>query len=295
MAMSLPHKATFVASVTAFMMAVAKFAVGMGTGSMAVLASAIDSLLDMLMSLFNLYAVKNSEKEADETFNYGRGKIEGLASLFEGALIGLSGLFIVYQSGVNLLQSRRIGDLDVALWVMIASTLVTAALVLFLAHVGRKTNSLVVRADTLHYRSDLYVNVGIIASLGAILLTDWHWIDGVVSIAIAAFIIVSAYKIAQEGVMMLLDRALEAELIERIKLVIESAPKVQSYHYLRTRRSANMYLVDVHLVFNEAILLKDAHAVSDWVEAKIRALDEGARWLITVHLDPKDDSQKEEF
>lgn len=293
--MSLPHKATFVASVTAFMMAVAKFAVGMGTGSMAVLASAIDSLLDMLMSLFNLYAVKNSEKEADETFNYGRGKIEGLASLFEGALIGLSGLFIVYQSGVNLLQSRRIGDLDVALWVMIASTLVTAALVLFLAHVGRKTNSLVVRADTLHYRSDLYVNVGIIASLGAILLTDWHWIDGVVSIAIAAFIIVSAYKIAQEGVMMLLDRALEAELIERIKRVIESAPKVQSYHYLRTRRSANMYLVDVHLVFNEAILLKDAHAVSDWVEAKIRALDEGARWLITVHLDPKDDSQKEEF
>lgn len=295
MAMSLPHKATIVASVTAFLLAIAKFAVGIATGSMAVLASAIDSLLDMLMSLFNLYAVKNSEKEADELFNYGRGKIEGLASLLEGTLIGFSGLFIIYQSGVNLIEAREIESLDTALWVMIVSTIVTAALVLFLAHVGKKTNSLVVRADTLHYRSDLYTNVGIIVSLGVIFLTQWHWVDAVVSIAIAAFIIASAYKIANEGVMMLLDRALEPELLEQIRQVIEAAPKVQSYHYLRTRRSANTNLVDVHLVFNEAILLKDAHVISDWVEDRIRLLDEQARWLITVHLDPKDDSKQEEI
>lgn len=293
MAMSLPHKATFIASVTALVMAIIKVVVGAITGSMAVVASAIDSLLDMIMSLFNLFAVKNSEKEADEIFNYGRGKIEGLASLFEGSLIAVSGIFIIYQAVSNLVHHKEIVSLDIALWVMIGSTVVTLALVLFLVAVARKTDSLVIKSDVLHYQSDLYVNVGIIVSLALIFFTDWHWIDSVVSIFIALYIIVSAYRIAKEGVLMLMDRALDEHLTDGIKAIVEAHPKVNSYHYLRTRKSANMNIVDVHLVFDEKMLLKEAHAVSDEVEDQIRALDVEAKWIITAHMDPKDDSHIE--
>lgn len=288
--MTLPHKATLIASITAFVMTSAKIAVGIITGSMAVIASAIDSLLDMLMSLFNLYAVKNSEKSPDEIFNYGRGKIEGLASLFEGSLIALSGFFIIYQSTQNLLERKEIVSLDIALLVMILSTIATLFLVLFLGFVSKKTNSLVIKADSLHYKSDLYVNIGIIISLIFIYFGGWHWIDSAVSIFIALFIIASAYKIAKEGVLMLLDRALEEHLISGIRQIVEEEPQVRSYHYLRTRKSANMNLVDIHLVFSDEIMLLDAHKISDRVEDRIKALDESVRWIITVHLDPKDDS-----
>lgn len=272
------------------MLAVVKLFVGISTGSAAVLASAIDSLLDMLMSLFNLYAVRNSEKEADDRYNYGRGKIEGFAGLFEGALIMASGLFIIYQGSKNIFTQQAITDLDIALWVMVFSTVVTAALVFFLVYVAKKSRSMVVRADVVHYQSDLYTNLGIIFSLGVIFFTDLHWIDGVVAIVIACVIIASAFRISKEGFMMLMDRALDPQLVEEIEKIIKHAPLVKSHHYLRTRRSANTHVVDVHLVFDEQILLKDAHDVSDSVEAAIRALDPESGWLITVHLDPKDDS-----
>lgn len=288
--MSLPRRATIVASLTAFMLAVVKLFIGILSGSAAVLASAIDSLLDMLISLFNLYAVQNSEKKIDDRYNYGRGKIEGFAGLLEGALIGASGLFIIYQGAKNIFTKAEIAQLDAALWVMVFSTTVTAALVLFLIHVAKKSRSMVVRADVVHYQSDLYTNLGVIFSLGAIFFTGWHWIDGVVAIAIACVIIYSAFHISKEGFLMLMDRALEPELVEKIEQAIEKAPRVRSYHDLRTRRSANTNLVDLHMVFDEEILLKDAHDISDGVEAAIRALDPDAGWLITVHLDPRDDS-----
>ncbi|MDR3347589.1 MAG: cation diffusion facilitator family transporter [Helicobacteraceae bacterium] len=290
MALSLERKATAIAGFVAFTMAIVKFVAGLVSGSMAVISSAIDSLLDMTMSLFNLYAVKTSEMNADDTFNYGRGKIEGIAALVEGALIAFSGAFIIYQSARNILERKTLESLESALAVMLCSATVTLLLVLFLRYVGRKTNSLIIRADLLHYKSDLYTNIGIILSLGLIAINGWHIIDSLVSIAIAAFIIVSAYKIAKEGIMVLLDRAIEEPLLSQIIAVINNVPNVRSYHYLRTRRSAKTYVVDVHLVFNDSILLKDAHAASDFVESAIAALIPEAKWLITVHLDPYDDS-----
>lgn len=271
-------------------MAIIKVIVGIASGSMAVIASAVDSLLDMLMSLFNYYAVHNSQKGADGAYNYGRDKIEPLAALIEGILILLSGLFIIYHSAVGLITHELIEDVGIAIWVMLFSTLITAILAAFLWFVGKKSNSMIIKSDLLHYKSDLYVNVGIIASLGLITLTGWHTIDKIVSIAIALFIIYSAFNIAKEGVQMLLDHALEPRLVEAIIAILGSAPNVHSYHFLRTRRSAQTNVVEVHLVFNESIALKTAHNASDFVEEAIAKLDAKAKWLITVHLDPYDDS-----
>ncbi|MDR1912037.1 MAG: cation diffusion facilitator family transporter [Helicobacteraceae bacterium] len=292
MALSIERKSTIITSATAFLLSIAKFMAGILTGSMAVITSAIDSLLDMAMSLFNLFAVKQSELNPNETFNYGRGKIEGLAALFEGILIAFSGAFIIYQSARNLIDAKPIGDLGAAIWAMIFSIVVTTCLIIGLTMALRKTNSLILKADLLHYKSDLWTNIGIIVSLGLIALSGWHFIDGVISIAIAIFILFGAFKIACEGVLTLLDRAIEEPLLSAICAIIQKAPLVKSYHSLRTRKSAKTYIIDVHLVFNDDISLIEAHDSSDFVENAIAALEPNAKWLITVHLDPKDDSQE---
>ncbi|MDR2638339.1 MAG: cation diffusion facilitator family transporter, partial [Helicobacteraceae bacterium] len=150
-----------------------------------------------------------------------------------------------------------------------------------------------IRADLLHYKSDLWTNIGVIVSLGLIALSGWHFIDGAVSIAIAIFIIFGAYKIIREGVLTLMDCAIDEPLLNQIRQILANAPRVENYHSLRTRKSAKTYLVEAHLVFCEAISLKDAHDTSDYAESAIAALDPNAKWLITIHLDPRDDSADE--
>ncbi|MDR2152804.1 MAG: cation diffusion facilitator family transporter [Helicobacteraceae bacterium] len=293
MAMSLERKSTFLTSAAAFLLAAAKLIAGILTGSMAVISSAIDSLLDMTMSLFNYYAVKQSELNPNETFNYGRGKIEGIAALIEGALIACSSAFIIYQSVRNLIDGKQIEALGAAILTMTVSMIATACIVAGLTLAGRQTKSLIIRADLLHYKSDLWTNFGVIVSLGIIALSGLHFIDGAVSIAIALFIAFGAYKIIKEGVLTLLDRAIEEPLLSQIREIVANAPRACGYHYLRTRKSAKTYVVEAHLVFDETISLKDAHDTSDYVETAIAALDKNAKWLITVHLDPRDDSKDE--
>ncbi|MDR3162824.1 MAG: cation diffusion facilitator family transporter [Helicobacteraceae bacterium] len=290
MELSLPKKATILASVTAFFLALIKFAAGIASGSMAVLSSAIDSLLDMAISLFNLYAVKISEMDEDGQFNYGRDKIEGLAALLEAIVIGITGIYIIVQSVSNIVGGKRLEMVDAAIWAMLFSTVVTAFLIWFLFSCWHKTQSMIIYSDLQHYKSDLFTNIGIIVSLVLIALSGFSAIDSVVSIVIAVFIIYNAKKVAGVGIIMLLDRAIDKPLLDRIENVLKNAPNILGYHYLRTRKSAHTYVVDVHLVFNEESSLRDAHDVSDYVEEEIASLDRSSKWFITVHLDPRDDS-----
>lgn len=287
--MTLQKRATILASLVAFLLTVVKLVVGVLSGSVVVLASAIDSILDMVISLFNLYAVRTSEKKTDDVYNYGRGKIEGFASLLEGLLITVSGFYIIYKAVDQYLSGEVIVHMNYAIGVMLVSIAATGGLVLYLNHAAKKTGSLVVKADALHYKSDLYTNLGIIVSLGIIFLTGLQWIDSAVSIAIALYIIAQAFSIMKEGYFMLMDRALDDEEVKAIEDVIRSHPEVNSYHYLRTRQSGTIKMVDVHLVFNDKMLLKEAHAVADDVEMEIRKIDDNVSWMLNVHMDPYDD------
>ncbi|CAE10691.1 cation diffusion facilitator family transporter [Wolinella succinogenes] len=288
--MTLQKKATLISSLTAGTLAIIKFVVGLASGSVAVLASAIDSILDLTISLFNYVALHNSEKPADETFNYGRGKIEALASVIEGTIITLSGLFILYESIQKLYYGEEVSHLTPSIIVMGISFVVTLALVLFLLYVAKKSQNMVIKADALHYQTDLLSNGVILFSLGFIAWTEYHFIDGVLGILIAFYIIYSAYGLIKEGVWMLLDKAMDEEMTEKIRSIIAACPEVSSFHHLKTREAGSDRFVDVHLVFGREFMLVEAHAVSDRIEAAIEALDQGVRWSITVHLDPFDDS-----
>ncbi|USN57759.1 MAG: cation diffusion facilitator family transporter [Candidatus Peribacteria bacterium] len=157
--MYLPQLATIIASITAFTLMSMKLVIGMMSGSVSVLSSAIDSLLDLFVSLFNLVAVKTAQKPADKKFNYGRGKSEAIASFVEGGVIAISGVYIFVLSSKKIFTSESLELLGPAMSVMIVSIIVTFLLVVFLQHIAKKTDNLVVEADALHYKTDLYTNI----------------------------------------------------------------------------------------------------------------------------------------
>lgn len=288
--MTLEKKATVVSSSVAGILVVIKFVIGILSGSVAVLASAIDSMLDMFVSLFNLFAVNESEKPADDKFNYGRGKVEAIASVIEGSIITTSGLFILYQAIKKLITGESTTYLGISISVMLISLIFTVSLVIFLNYVAKKRNSMVIRADALHYKTDVWANLSILVSLLIIYLTDWHIVDAIMGIAIALYIIYSSFELIRDGVLMLLDVALDSSVVDKIVDIIESEEEVNSFHYLKTRQSGKDRFVDVHLVFDTNISLLRAHQISDRIEERIGEIDSNSSWIINIHLDPYDDS-----
>ncbi len=289
--MTLEKKATIVSSSVATVLIIIKLAIGILSGSVSVLASAIDSVLDLIVSAFNLFAITKSEKPADDEFNYGRGKIEALAAVIEGTVITMSGLFILYEAIHKAINNKPTKLLETSILVMSISIVLTIGLVLFLNFVAKKTNNLVIRSDALHYKTDIYSNGAILLALVLIHFTGIQIIDSIFGGAIAIYIIYSAYEIIKEGVLMLLDVALDSEIVEKIKDIIISTNGVTDYHFLKTRRSGKTNFVDVHVVMTPNISLLEAHRISDTIEEKIKELDKESNWSITIHLDPYDDSE----
>lgn len=288
--MSLPRIATLVSTITAFVLAVSKLIVGLISGSVTVIASAVDSLLDMAVSIFNMIAVKVSESDLDSKYNYGRGKIEGMAALFEGLLISASALFIMYEGVNKIIHEKAIVSIDISLYVMLVSIVATVALVLFLNHVARKTDSLVIRSDALHYKTDLFSNLAIIVTLIVVKITGIYAIDFVVSIGIGIYILYSAWELVKEGFENLLDVSLDFKSVEKIKELIKKEPLVVDFHCLRTRKAGYRNFLDVHLVLTPDMKLKMAHMIIENVEDKIRLINEDKTWIINIHADPYDDS-----
>ena len=288
--MSLPRIATIASSSVAFILAIAKVIVGFLTGSVAVIASAADSILDMFVSIFNMIAVRVSESKADHMFNYGKGKIEGIAALFEGLLIIASAIFIFYTAIDRLINHKEIAQIDLAFYVMVFSLIVTFGLVLFLNFVAKKTNSLVIKSDVLHYKTDLISNGAIVIVLVLVKFTGWYQIDFIISILIAIYIFKEATELVKDGFLNLMDVSLDFKTVESIKDIIKKEPLVLDYHCLRTRQSGHRNFVDVHLVLTPDMKLKLAHSIIEKVEEKIRALDTTKTWIINIHADPYDDS-----
>ncbi len=288
--MTLQKKATIIASITATVLIIIKLTIGILSGSVAILASAIDSVLDLIISAFNYFAINKSEQPANKTFNYGKGKIEALAAVIEGTIITMSGLFILYQAIKKAYAGGETTFLGSSILVMAISLVITIALVIFLNYVAKKTNNMVIKSDALHYKTDVLSNGGILISLLLIYSTGFHLMDAIMGVIISIYIIYCAYEIIKEGVYILLDAALDEKIVNEIKNIIRNEEKVNDFHYLKTRKSANTNFVDVHLVFNNGISLLKAHSLGDKIEDKIALINKNEIWIINIHLDPYDDS-----
>lgn len=287
--MTLQKKATVVSTSVAALLTLIKLVIGIASGSVAVLASAIDSVLDMFVSIFNYFAISNSEKPADKTFNYGRGKIEALASVIEGTIITMSGIFLLYHAVKKSMNDTVSQYMDISLIVMILSLFITIFLVMYLNKIAKKTGSMVIKADALHYKTDVYTNAAVLISLVLVNFTGYEIIDVIVGSAIALFIIYSAYELIHDGILVLLDRAVDDNVVLDIEKIINANENVNAYHLLKTREAGHQTFVEVHLVFDCVITLLDAHKASDDIERKIQKLDSQRDWVINIHMDPYDD------
>lgn len=293
--MTLQKKATIISSLTAFVLVVVKVWVWVISWSVAVLASAIDSLLDFCVSVFNFFAVKEAEKWKDEEYNYWRWKIEALASFVEGLVIIASAIYIFYSSIEKLITWEKIEYMMVSIYVMMFSLVLTWWLVAFLLWVAKKTWSLVIKSDALHYKTDVLSNLWILVWLVLINFSWFYAIDSIIWIIIALYIGYSAFELVQTWYEFLMDRALDDEKVEKIKSILDNEKWLNSYHMLHTRRSVGLNFVSVHLVFTPKASLIEAHKVSHKIEDKILAIDPENKWEIVTHLDPYDDELCDDF
>jgi ferrous-iron efflux pump FieF len=275
--------------VTASILIVAKTIAWYITGSVSLLASMVDSVMDSAASLINLFAIRYSLQPADEEHRFGHGKAEPLAGLAQAAFISGSAVFLVFHAIDRLRRAHVLEQVAIGQNVMWLAIVLTLVLLAIQRYVIRKTDSTAIRADSLHYMTDLLNNVSVLVALYLATL-GWVWADSVFAIAIAVYIFYSAFQIGLEAFQQLMDRELPVEVLERINAIAMAHPEVTGTHHTRTRQSGQTRFVQMHLELNEDMSLKHAHEIADGIEQEIMEFLPGAE--VIIHQDPIDDSDK---
>ncbi|MGD8615227.1 MAG: cation diffusion facilitator family transporter [Gammaproteobacteria bacterium] len=277
------HLATGASVATAGILIAAKLAAWLLTGSVSVLASLVDSLMDAAASVVNLIAVRYSLEPPDAEHRFGHGKAESLAGLAQATFIGGSAVFLVLHAVDRLLHPRPLQDVPVGVSVMVFAIAATLVLLAIQRYVIRRTGSTAIRADSLHYRSDLLVNASIILAL-MLETRGWTGFDPVFALAIAAYILYSAWHIGHDAFQLLMDRELPPEMQERVRRVALDDARVLGIHDLRTRQSGQTPFVQLHIELHPDMSLTEAHAIADHIEFAIRETLPGAD--VIIHQDP---------
>ena len=277
------RQATAAALATALLLALAKAIAWWLSGSVSLLAGLTDSLLDGAASLLNLIAVHYALRPADEDHRYGHGKAEALAGLAQALFVGASAVLVALQAIERLQHPQPLGAQALGIAVMLLSLGMTMALLLFQRHVIRLTGSTAIRADSLHYRSDLLLNSGILLAL-VLAAYGWQRLDALFGLAIAVYILWSAISIVREAVAVLMDEALPVDVNERMHALACAVPGVLGAHDLRTRISGTRWFVQLHLELPGELSLSEAHRRCEAVELAIR--EAYPRAEVLVHADP---------
>ena len=280
-----------VASNTALV--VFKLIVGLLIGSVSVLSEAIHSGIDLAAALIAYFAVRSSAQPADEEHNYGHGKFENISGFVEAILIFLAAAWIIYVAVNKLIHPNPIELIGWGILVMGLSSFVNMAVSQMLFKVGNATDSIAIKADAWHLRTDVYTSMGVMTGLGLIWLIElvWaghnvHWIDPLVAILVALMIIKAAYNLTMQSLGDLLDMSLPQEYHAKIVSFIKSQPDVISFKHLRTRKSGATKFIEFDIVVEADMTVEKAHILTDDISADIeRGLPNSK---VTIHIEPCD-------
>lgn len=275
--------ATYASVITAAILIVAKLAAWLLTGSVSILASLVDSVMDVGASSVNLFAVRYSLIPADKEHRFGHGKAEALAGLGQATFIAGSAVFLVLHVIDRLLNPQALTQLGVGFVVMLFSIVVTIALLITQHYVIRQTQSTAIRADALHYATDLATNT---ATLIALLLAylGWPGLDPLFALGIAAYILYSAGRIAIDALQLLMDRELPDEERRQIAAIAGATPGVLGVHGLRTRQSGQTRVIQLHLEFPDEMRLLQVHEITENAEQRLLEVFPDAD--VIIHQDP---------
>ena len=253
------------------------------TQSVSLLASLIDSTMDSAASLINFFAIRYAMAPADKVHRFGHGKAEALAGLAQALLILVSIGLLLTQTLGRLWNPLVVENTPMGISIMLVSMALTGALVVFQWYVVKRTQSNAIKADSLHYTSDFLMNFGVIIAL-FLASIGYHGADPYFALSIGAFVVYSAWGIAQSAFHLLLDHELSDEQRHLITQLALTQPQVIGMHDLRSRQSGHMQFIQLHLELQEDMLLLEAHGVAEALELRIMAVFPYAD--VIIHLDP---------
>ncbi|HDM8061842.1 CDF family cation-efflux transporter FieF [Vibrio harveyi] len=275
--------AAWTATIVAALLLIVKVITWWVTGSVSLLASLIDSMLDIAASVVNLIVVRYSLQPADREHTFGHGKAESLAALAQAMFISGSAVFLILNGVERFFRPHELNAPELGVYVSLFAMVVTFGLVMFQKHVVRVTGSQAIAADSLHYQTDLYMNGAIMMALGLSYFGVTQ-ADAVFAVGIGIFILYSAFKMVSEAIQTLLDRKLPDEELEQIRQECLKVEGVLGVHQLRTRMSGPTRFIQLHLELDDNLRLIEAHHIADKVEDNLLELFPEADVLI--HQDP---------
>lgn len=281
---ALMRRATYASVVVALILIVAKLYAWTLTESVSMLSTLVDSLLDGVASLVTLIAVRHALTPADLEHRFGHGKAEALAAMTQSAFVAGSAAVVLFHAAERLFYPKPLAHTDIGVTVMVFSIALTLCLVIFQAYVVKRSGSVAITADSLHYQGDLLINLAVIAAFLIHAFLSWQLIDPLIGGAIAGYLLFSAWRILRGALDMLMDRELPVEDRDLIFNIAMAHDEVRDLHELRTRRSGQDVFIQLHLELDADITLMQAHIISDDVELQIRNAFKGAEVLI--HQDP---------
>ncbi len=282
---SLMRWASYASVAVATVLIVTKLGAYAATESVSLLSSLVDSLLDAGASLVNLLAIRHALQPADREHRFGHGKAESLAGLAQAAFIAGSGIFLLLEAGNRLIHPKVVSNGEIGIAVMGLSLVLTLGLVAFQSYVVRKTNSLAISADSLHYRVDILVNVAIIIGIYFASFGGFQIVDPLLAVAIVIYMASGSFKIARLSMDELMDREFPDEDRIKIRQIALEHPEVRDVHDMRTRSSGPYSFIQLHLEMDRNLTLVRAHEISDEVMYKVE--EEFPNTEVLIHQDPE--------
>ena len=253
--------------------------------SLSLLSSLADSMLDVMASTVNFVAIRYALQPPDDDHRFGHGKAEDLATFAQSTFICGSGLFLIIEGVKRLFIPQEVHNSMLGIGVMLLSIVMSLGLVLYQRHVVRKTNSTAIEADSLHYAVDLVTNAGVIVALVLNSSFGISFIDPIIALLIAVYILYGAWSMGVKAFHHLMDREFSESERCKIEEVVSHYNTISNVHDLRTRKSGIYCFIQFHLTYkDEHITLKQAHAISSAIEKELKALFENSE--ILIHQDP---------
>jgi ferrous-iron efflux pump FieF len=282
---SLNRSAAFASIAVAVLLVALKGYAAWSTGSTAMLGSLADTALDLIASLATLAGVWIAAQPSDDNHRFGHGKAEALAAMFQVVLISISALGIAARAIEQFFAGGRTAAAGEGIGVSLVALAATLALIAWQRHVIRRTGSLAITTDHVHYQSDLLLNLAVIAALALDQFGGIAGADAVFGLIIAVWLAWGAWGASHRAVEQLMDREWPEEKKAQFLAVVARHPQLKGVHDLRTRTSGNRDFVQFHVWVDPNMTVRAAHRVMDEVEAKLAAEFPDVEMLI--HPDPE--------